>query len=198
MLLSCCLAICIAGMCFSFILLCYFCAFIFCFFLQFAFFRVASTSYSFFCEAMICLLLDVGRRAHCKLQIVWSMLAVIALSFYACCLWFAILVHLCLVCLLVLCQTCMCSVVSGVSCVLLWLCCCRGSDWWCCLRRCCCCVFFLNVGGRVVLAQVFSNRSTSLRGSRRRYRWQFTMMEMCLVGIFLPICFLEHQEFTSP
>ena len=52
--------------------------------------------------------------------------------------------------------------------------------------------------GRVVLAEVFSNRSTSLRGSRRRYRCQFAMVEMCLVGIFLPICFLELQEFFSP
>ena len=167
MLMSCCLAICTAG---------------YCFFLLFLWFY-----FVYFCS---CLLLDVGRRPLCRLQIVWSMLAVVALSRYVCCLWFAILVHLWLVCWLVLGQTCTCSVVTCVSCVLLWL--------WCCLRCCCCLLFFLNEVGRVVLAEVSSNRSTSLCGSRRRYRCQFTMVEMCLVGIFLPICFLEHQEFTSP
>ena len=48
---------------------------------------------------------------------------------------------------------------------------------------------------RVVLAEVSSNRSTSVCGSRRRYRCQCKMVETCLVATFLPICFLELQEF---
>ena len=47
------------------------------------------------------------------------------------------------------------------------------------MRCCCCLLFFLNEVGRVVLAEVSSNRVTSLCGSRRRYRCQCTMVETC-------------------